>query len=73
MKLSFVKKTSYSVRLHFTKVILARFFTVSSMQSESIVGAVFTDQKTLSAVFAPLLHVYTAHTVRTTEKCYFGR
>jgi hypothetical protein len=35
---------------------------------------VLADQTTFcAAVFAPLLHVHTAHTVRTTEKCYYGR
>jgi hypothetical protein len=35
---------------------------------------VFTNQMAFcSAVFAPLLHAHTAHTVHATKKCYFGR
>jgi hypothetical protein len=61
----------FSGRLHSIAVILDRLVAI---QREGKASTVLTDQKTLCmALFAPLIQVHTAHTVRATQTCYSER
>jgi hypothetical protein len=60
----------FTWRLHSTLMILSRLVTARFMQRDGKAGIHWWNN-ICAAVFSPLLQVQTAHTVSTTEKCYF--
>jgi hypothetical protein len=49
---------------------LTHYDFVYAMEPKNVIAG---HKASYTAMFAPLLHVHTAHTVRTTEKHYSGR